>query len=598
MSTTDNYLFEQSMQSQGEDKFSPYADLQFNFLVDSNNSVYQTNNCMVEFNLSNIYSANKFVDTSLCYVAIPVSVVWALTTDSAVVAPSTLAMNALVSLKSNYVNLVNSCELVLDGKTINQSSNFHNIYTHIKMMSELTEGDLATMGTSLGFSSCIDNHRSMKYTATADTAAGTNNQGTGLCNNVVFSAGVPAAYSQALNVYSSDRNNNINANGSLSGKICNKALQERIFRFPNLTSTSDNGIYGTNGLISTINTGSDLRPYYVTQNNFGILYDVALIPLKYLLDSMKNVGLTQKLSGVLRLYLNTGYTAIQTGPTVATPSYSLNTLAYNSFSNVIPISINYLGDNVALPATVKNIVAGVFVGKPPSVSVLGANFDSAGASHKLPNCRFYYPQIELMSEPQSKYIEVNQHKKVVHRQYTVNNYIGITSGQTEIRLVQSGIKNPLNVIIVPYLATDISATANTSGFVSQLINPFDTFGATFSPIILGNLQVQVGGKNILGPLLNYGYDVFLQQISSHESLGLSDLGVNQGLFNQEFWELNRVYVIDVARSQSTDKMTPRSIQVSFTNNCSKTINYLVFCEYLDSFEVNTLVGTVNMTNQL
>jgi len=75
MSTTDNYLFEQSMQSQGEDKFSPYADLQFNFLVDSNNSVYQTNNCMVEFNLSNIYSANKFVDTSLCYVAIPVSVV-------------------------------------------------------------------------------------------------------------------------------------------------------------------------------------------------------------------------------------------------------------------------------------------------------------------------------------------------------------------------------------------------------------------------------------------------------------------------------------------------------------------------------------------
>lgn len=580
MSSTDNYLFARSMEPQGEDKYTPYSDLQWNYISDSNNGVYQSTNCMVQFDLQNLYSATKYVDTNLCYLAIPVTMVYALSSGAATVDPGTVAMNSLVSLKSNYANLIHSCDLVLDGKTINQSNAFTNVYTSVKMMSQLGPGDLDTMGASLGFSSVIDNHRSMRY---VQTAAATNSPGTGLCNNIVFSVGT---------VPSLERNATIATNGSLSGRICNRAIQERIFRYPNLTSTSENGIYGTNGIVQLDRVANDLRPYFFKNGNFGIIYDVALIPLKYIYDSLANIGLTRKLSGVLKIYLNTGSIAIATGGTVATPGYSMADLSNSTFVNTCPLTINYLGDSVALPATTTNIVAGLYVGASiPSNSVLGVNLSLAAASHPLRNCRLYYPQVELDVNESAKFNEVNRSKKIVHRQFTVNTFNGVTSGSTENRLIQAGIKNPLSVIVVPYLAA-------TAAYVEQFRSPFDTFPATLSPVQLSNLQVSVGGRNYLANQLNYSYDVFLQQINAHDNLGLSDLGINQGLFDASFWELNRVYIVDVGRSTPAEKLTPRSIQVNFTNNSNVTINYMVFVEYLDEFTIDTLTGAVSMSNQM
>ena len=151
MSTTDNYLFNKSMEAQGEEKYTPYNELNWNYIPDSNNGVYQPSNCMVQWDLQNLYSSSKYIDCQMQYLAIPVTVVYALSTGSAVVPPGALNMNTLVSLKSNYANLIHSCDLVLDGKTINQSNAFTNVYTAIKMMSQLTPSDLDTMGASLGY---------------------------------------------------------------------------------------------------------------------------------------------------------------------------------------------------------------------------------------------------------------------------------------------------------------------------------------------------------------------------------------------------------------------------------------------------------------
>ena len=593
MSTTDNYLFNKSMEAQGEEKYTPYNELNWNYIPDSNNGVYQPSNCMVQWDLQNLYSSTKYIDCQMQYLAIPVTVVYALVTGSAVVPPGALNMNTLVSLKSNYANLIHSCDLVLDGKTINQSNAFTNVYTAIKMMSQLTPSDLDTMGASLGYSSVIDNHRSMKYVpslASATTGA-VNNCGTGLCNNVAFSGATLPSF---------DRYGVISAAGAITARTANRAIQEKIFRFPNCSGTaSENGVYGSTGIVPLVQLNADLRPYYFqTSGNFGILYDVALIPLKYIYDSMANIGLTRKVSGTLKIYLNTGSIAISTGNTPATPAYSMNDLTYSSFVNSCPLTINYLGDGVALPATTTNIVAGLYVGRSvPSTTILGVNLSLAGASHALANCRLYFPQIEIDVNEAAKFNELNRTKKVVHRQFTVNTYNNITAGSSENRLVQAGIKNPLSVIIVPYLAAAPGSGA-TAGYVEQFRSPFDTFPNTLSPVQLSNLQVSVGGKNFLQNQLNYSFDVFLQQVNNHDSLGLSDIGINQGLFDAAFWELNRVYFIDVARSSASEKLTPRSIQVNFTNNSNVNINYMVFIEYLDEFTIDTLTGQVTINNQM
>ena len=584
MSSTDNYLFAKSLEAQGEEKYTPYTDLQWNYMPDSNNGVYQPSNCMVQFDLQNLYSASKYVDASQLYLAIPITMIVALSNNSAAIAPGTVALNALASIKSNYNNLIHSCDLVLDGKTINQSNAFTNVYTSVKMMSQLSPGDLETMGASLGFSSVIDNHRSMRYVPVVP-ATNENSPGTGLCNNIVFSTSATPSL---------ERHGVVTSGGALSGRICNRAIQERIFRYPNITSVSENGIYGTAGIIqSELTVASDLRPYFKVQNNCGIFYDVALLPLKYLFDSLSNIGLTKKLSGVLKIYLNTGSIAVPVNAPTTKPGYSLTNLSTSTFVNTCPLTINYLGNDVALPATTTHIVAGLYVSNSiPSNSIAGVNLASVNAQHPLRNCRLYYPQIELDVNESAKFNEVMRNKKVVHRQFTVNTFTGIGTTGTENRLVQAGIKNPLSVIIVPYLA------AVENQYVEQFRSPFDTFPNTLSPVQLSNLQVSVGGRNYLANQLNYSYDVFLQQINTHDNIGLSDIGVNQGLFDASFWELNRVYIVDVGRSSAAEKLTPRSVQVNFTNNTNVVINYMVFVEYLDDFTIDTLTGAITMNNQM
>ena len=91
---------------------------------------------------------------------------------------------------------------------------------------------------------------------------------------------------------------------------------------------------------------------------------------------------------------------------------------------------------------------------------------------------------------------------------------------------------------------------------------------------------------------NYTYENFLQQIVSAESLTSSDIGVNVGLISQSWWEMSRVYYIDLARARSADKESLRSISLSFTNNSLKAIDLMVFTIYLDKVTMNIETGIV------
>ena len=52
-----------------------------------------------------------------------------------------------------------------------------------------------------------------------------------------------------------------------------------------------------------------------------------------------------------------------------------------------------------------------------------------------------------------------------------------------------------------------------------------------SPLSLTNLQVSIGGQNVLNSTLNMTYENFLEQVNLAEQLTSSDFGVSTG-FNQ------------------------------------------------------------------
>ena len=98
--------------------------------------------------------------------------------------------------------------------------------------------------------------------------------------------------------------------------------------------------------------------------------------------------------------------------------------------------------------------------------------------------------------------------------------------------------------------------------ITQYGNPVDTAPATFAPISLTNLIVSLGGVNVLNTSMNYTFENFLEQIALAETLSSADIGVSVGVITQQFWEQNRVYFIDLARSREADKSMPRNLNIS------------------------------------
>jgi len=260
------------------------------------------------------------------------------------------------------------------------------------------------------------------------------------------------------------------------------------------------------------------------------------------------------------------------------------------------MTINYLNgaSNVGgIPATTTDIVAGLYIAKPPTTSVRGANLGLSATAHPMPACRMNYSAIKLNPNRAQLYIQENRAKEVVFENFITNQYNGIPASGTFSQLIQSGIKNPIGILLVPTISAAQTTLVDGStklGF-NQWQSPTDSFPATSAPIALSNLQVQLGGINVLsGTPLNYTYENFLEQVSLADKLTSSDFGVQAGCFTQKWWEFNRYYWIDLSRGREADKATMRNLTVSFRNQSQVLVDLLVFTVYLDRVVVDVETG--------
>ena len=113
-----------------------------------------------------------------------------------------------------------------------------------------------------------------------------------------------------------------------------------------------------------------------------------------------------------------------------------------------------------------------------------------------------------------------------------------------------------------------------------------------SPLSLTNLQVSIGGQNVLNSTLNMTYENFLQQVNLAEQLTSSDFGVSTGLISQAYWEQSKWYFVNVERGNIADKLQPRNINVSFTNNSNVPIDVIIFTFYSDQLTIDVETGIV------
>jgi len=570
---TDNYDFEKSSLPQSLNEYSPFLEKQTNnYINDQNSGVYSGNQSLVQFDLSSLYSSSKFTNTNDMFLTIPITMVFALSIAGSApsVAPPTAGW-ALQTLKSGYHNLIHQADLQVDGKTVSESQPFLGTMTGIKLLSEMSQTDLKSFGSVIGFSDVVDTPNSVIFNSDNTTAANWTN-GNGLTNNNVFGNSTQIAGAANQNV-----------------AVCNEAINKRALR------TIDTSKAGLNKIVGTIVSADQLRndfksTYQVLNTNYGVIYDLAIIRLKDILDVTDKLGLVKRFNGVLRLYINTGslFISCNSGHAAdsAIPRYNFS-VGNSTFNNVCPFTINNLNLSGQIPFAQTQISAGLFIGKALQTSLNGVNLGASGASHPMAACRLYYSTVQLEPEKALNYSKSNQMKTIVYKNFYFNQINSVSAGGNYSQLIQSGITNPYALIIVPYIS---STTTGMSGYQWQ--SPFDTCPATGSPCILSNLQVQLGGQQVLNSAYYYGFEDFVTQFVNCESLSSADFGVGVGVINKEWWDLNRIYYVNLSRSTKSDRMTPRNIVLSFKNESLVAIDVKVFTVYLDSFNINVDSGQI------
>ena len=107
-------------------------------------------------------------------------------------------------------------------------------------------------------------------------------------------------------------------------------------------------------------------------------------------------------------------------------------------------------------------------------------------------------------------VQRNRNKKVIYRSFVTNSYTNIAPSGSFNALVNSGIIHPTGVLICPFIAATTGANSGFGDF--QWKSPFDTCPSTLSPLSLTNLQVSIGGQNVLNSVLNMTYENFLARI--------------------------------------------------------------------------------------
>ena len=528
---------------------------------------------------------------------------------NAVGASNGCAAYSLCSLKSNYQNLIHQIEIQADGKVINETQPFTNVIQGFRLLSQMSTTDLNTFGTSLNFNQALDNEKSMAFNMTpSSSSAGvigyTNRQGIGLVNNIPYLSTQAGTTSQTT------------AQSAVNAGAVNTAIANRLSRFADVAtpaSASAQSFWGTSSgtqlcMMSSTQLQTEFKPYFTVVGNIITWYDVGIIPLKYLCDCMDKMGLVRKLSAVMRIYFNTGSISVPVN-NPATNTQWVGAPTNSTFPNTCPFTINNVQGNGAsaassgvnpasVPINTAFVCAGVFIARAPTTAIgVGGgsiNIGNGVANHPMPAVRAYYSLVKMEPSRALKYVEENRNKLVVYEQFITNQYNAIGAGSSFSQLVQSGIKNPLSIIIIPLIAQSQSTTtASTSAYgFSQYGSPLDTCPATFAPISLTNLQVTLGGQNVLNATLFTTYENFLEQIYPADNLTSSDLGIGAGLINQAWWENNRVYYVDLKRSRDADKASTRNLNISFTNNSQVTIDCLVYTIFLDKLVVDVETGLI------
>lgn len=523
-----------------------FQSKQWIYQNDNNASSY---NGQISFDLSSFSNSGRWINWSEAILTIPVVFGYKTSGDSSST-PAALA----VGLKSGFHHLIHSFELQFGNTSVQQLTGYTNMFTSFKMLTTFCQDTAHKYGALLNFFK--DEGKNYRYSAAA------SGRGKGVsCNDIVLSAPILTG----ANAYPA---------------LPNEGFLKRLYN-TNLPSEALTGLsfiaqdqLRQLGISQFRGEGSGAARVYYTEA-------IATIRLKDISDFIAKLGLCKGAFVKLTLNTNSGIVTADIDASDLLDAKSAKAVVQGgTFPAMIAAAV--LGSPSLVPvqdSTSGTITIGCGIA---SLSLPGG----AVVTNSLQkSCRIYVPTYVMMPEVEQGFLESNPVREIVYHdlyQYTISAVDGPFN-----QLVSNGIVGAQYVVVCPI----VSAQSNgTGGSVSPLISPFASEPATTSGgSWIQEYNVQVSGSNIYMQNVKYGWENFLEEVSSINALngGLSD-EMSSGLIGYDDWNTcYRYYVTDISRGTPMDMSVPKSIQVQGTIPAGAKMDLFVFVVYKRRLTIRT-----------
>lgn len=580
MSTAaDHSAFEHSVQSINDD--AVFSSKKWTYIQDStsNNGQYQG---QIQFNLSTISSQAAFVNWEEAVIQLPIKLQILNGGSGSVTSTAAASIDQLVP-KAGAWHFIDSVQVVVDGVTVQTNQVHENVNATFKALTEWSIDDQLKYGQTSNFA--VDRFE-LPAPATA-TPQSLDNLAT--TNFVIKGA-------------STDTGVNVAGEFGLANTFTNAGALERS-KFTALSQASGSLAYDIMGSSANIQAVAKPQVYVAPAGAvlpgkpFYVAHYLATIKLRDVSDYFKKCPMQKNTKGFIYINYNSSNTTIVTdGNAGALDPAHIASVANNmNFGNTCPILYNLTSAASTATYTTKTGLA-----LPASAVTLTVTADVNGMANPDatigPSQQFSRLLVPTYTPNPTADGALTQ-KKTFRYFERITNKFTVLPNQPFTWTITNGIANPRKLFMQPVITSWANSGTVVADAINPLRSPFSTVPATTSPFAaIRQLQVTVGNIPCWNNPVNFGYDLFVQEMAQSGVDGGLDDTTSSGLLSQQSWEsLHRFVAVDIGRRLPSEDGASKSIVVSGVSNCAfpLTIYYHIWRDAVAT--VDTAMGTVSQT---
>ena len=635
----DNLVFEESINS--EVSTSEFVDKQWLYVNDNNNSSYSS---QIVLDTTPLANSGGYIGWMESFLTIPL----VLQMESAAFGSATdILPDYIMGMKNGYWNILHSLTCEFNNGNIIQQVPFLNVFCSFKALSSWCDEDIKNWGAVCGFAP--DSDKGWLYNNKAPTGAPQLNTmsggGTGICSNRVAlvvditstaastftgtpsADPVPAPYTPvgtvATTVFSYDQET-CAVKGS-SDLYCwtNEGLKKRM-EYLNYSTMLNTGAsltqYSNNqaALLGTDQTSAEgvynaiFQSYVKRAAGYRAVVFDAIVRMKDIADFFNKCPLLK--GSTMRLYLNTNQVFLQGSTTNAVVSSAGVSARGGQVLTAPPVILGGGGTCPVMLSSADIGQAGSVLNPPAAalgaavdwkvgLSIVRTQFSQLTTTITAPitSCRLYAPCYTMSPIAEQRYLSLTPTKKVMYNDIFQYSFDNVAAGSPFNLLVSNGIPNIRSVLVVPLLAQaqngiggtlPDSAAGKVISTSNTLLSPFSTTGGTPDPLVIGNFNIQISGKNLFINNQEYNYEAFVEQlVSSNQLNGSLTTSLGSGQISYEgFQSLYRYYYGNTSRSIPSEDGVAKAVQLQGTNRSPVPISLMVFVEFEREITIDVRTG--------